>query len=274
LAVFEANLQVIDARNAANIAAGGEAVHGVNEFADMSAEEFKASYLMSSYTPIVPEEVVAFEGVQANSSIDWREEGVLTPIKNQGKCGSCWAFSAVSTIESYAKIVNKSPLLVLSPQQVTSCDPTDLGCRGGHTETAFRYVVGCGGIQLEADYPYRSGATGTSGTCMFNRSAVAMRITGYTQVARGETNLQGALAKGPVSVCLAAEAFQTYKGGILHTCPGPVDHCVQAVAYSATENTWTLRNQWGEAWGEKGFIRLARGNNLCQVANDATYPNF
>jgi len=276
--VFEQNLKVIDQRNAENIAAGGEAVHGITQFADMTQAEFESTYLMNNYQPQVTDAVATFtKEVSLNTTIDWTKvsPAVLTPIKDQGRCGSCWAFSATSAIESYAKLAGKE-LQILSPQQITSCDKVDGGCNGGNTETAYNYVVRAGGLELESSYPYKSGTTGTSGTCVFDASKIAQKITGFTAIPKGEANLLKALNEGPASVCLGASTWNTYTGGILRTCPGPVDHCVQAVAFNPTSNAWTLRNQWGTSWGEKGFIQIAKtsGNGLCALAGDATFPTF
>jgi C1A family cysteine protease len=275
--VFERNLAIIAEQNRANVAAGGEAdVFAVNEFSDLTPAEFKATYLMTEYSPVSAEAdgVDSFASAYgANVTIDWRTRGVLTPVKNQGRCGSCWAFSATSAIESYAHLAGR-PLQVLSPQQITSCDKVDHGCNGGRTETAFAYIVRAGGLQSEASYPYTSGGTGQSGTCHAEPSKFVQKITGYRSVARGETNLAGALEKGPVSICLGASSWQSYHGGVMRACPGPVDHCVQLVGYDAPNNAWIIRNQWGTSWGESGYLRLARGNNLCNVAGDATYPTF
>lgn len=246
-------------------------MHGVTKFFDMTPEEFKNTMLMPNYQPIEEAEYVTPNATAEPNDVDWRTKGAVTRVKDQGRCGSCWAFSATEAIESYAKLSGKYSLTELSPQQINSCDRNDGGCNGGNTETAFRYVASCGGIQTEADYPYTSG-TGRTGTCKFDATKVAVKITGYKAVARGETNLETALQSGPVSVCLAADAFQTYHSGILTSCPGRIDHCVQAVG--STASYWIVRNSWGTGWGEAGFIRVAKGSNLCHIADDVTYPTF
>jgi len=275
--IFEENLKVIDQRNAENIAAGGEAVHGVTQFADLTQNEFEATYLMPNYQPIPTNDVAVFEKLVAlNTTIDWTKTGALTPIKDQGRCGSCWAFSAVSAIESYAFLAGHK-LQKLSPQQVVSCDRNDDGCNGGNSETAYQYVVRAGGILLDVDYPYTSGTSGNTGSCRTpDASKFAEKIRGFTSIPKGETNLLTALDKGPASVCLGASTWNTYTGGVMRSCPGPVDHCVQAVGYNPTTNAWNIRNQWGTRWGENGFIRIAKtsGNGLCSLAGDATFPTF
>jgi len=270
MAIFAENMEKNEAENAALVAAGHDAVNGITQFMDLSATEFKAMYLMNDYEPV--KEI--FEEVYPTSpdiaDIDWRTKGALTKVKDQGQCGSCWAFSATAAIESYAFLAGKG-LTELSPQQINSCDKHDGGCNGGNTETAYRYVVSAGGIETEASYPYTSGR-GQTGVCHFDSSKVHTKITGYKKVSTGETNLGAALMNGPVSVCLAAESFQRYHSGILTSCAGRIDHCVQTVGQ--TSEYWVVRNSWGTGWGEKGFIRIKKGGNLCEISNDVTYPTF
>jgi len=274
LGIFAQNLERINEQNRQHILLGGEAVFGVTQFSDLTPEEFKAMYL--TYQPSnssQPRVNVELDGAPA-TVVDWRTKGAVTDVKDQGQCGSCWAFSATEAIESYS-FLNDGKLVSLSPQQITSCDKTDGGCNGGNTETAFGYVHKAGGIETSADYPYTSGG-GSTGICKFDASKIAVKITGYKSVARGETNLKAALNNGPVSVCLAAEAFQSYRSGILRSCPGSVDHCVQAVGYddANTPPYWIVRNSWAKSWGEQGYIRIASGSDLCKISDDVTYPTF
>jgi len=275
LQVFAKNIAMANEQNEQSILAGGEAVHGITKFMDMTTAEFATQYLnYQAPTGNVTRVVPTFDGPLA-TTVDWVAKGATTAVKDQGQCGSCWAFSAVDAIESYGFLSGKYGLIKLSTQQVTSCDKVDQGCNGGNTETAYQYVVGAGGIETDASYPYTSG-TGVTGTCKFAASNIKVTIKGYTSVATGEANLKTALNAGPVSVCLAATAFQTYTSGILSSCPGFIDHCVQAVGYDDAFTTpyWTVRNSWGTSWGEKGFIRIKAGSNLCKISNDMTYPTF
>jgi len=272
LGVFAENMERVAKMNAEHVLINGEAVFGVTKFSDLTPEEFKATYLTyrpSNRTRNVKDPVI--EGPIAND-IDWVSKGAVTPVKDQGRCGSCWAFSATAAIESYAKLSGKYGLEVLSAQQINSCDKRDGGCNGGNTETAYEYVKGAGGIERNSDYPYTSGG-GSTGSCKFQSSKIAVTISGYHSVSRGESALKNALNDGPASLCLAASSWQTYRGGILARCDNQVDHCVQGTGYSGS-SYWRIRNSWGTSWGESGFIRLAQGSDLCKVSDDTTYPTF
>jgi len=271
LRIFSDNMEKVAEMNAAHVLINGEAVYGITQFADLTAEEFKKTYL--GYTPSNKTKVyteVKLDGPVAND-IDWTQKGAVTPVKDQGRCGSCWAFSATAAIESYAELAGKG-LKVLSAQQINSCDKRDGGCNGGNTETAYEYVKGAGGIETESDYPYTSGG-GSTGSCKFQSSKIAVSISGYQSVGRNEAHLKTALNAGPVSVCLAASSWQHYSGGIKSSCDNNVDHCVQATGYSGT-SYWSLRNSWATSWGEHGYMRLAQGSDLCKVSDDITYPTF
>jgi len=272
LGVFAENMERVAKMNAEHVLINGEAVFGVTKFSDLTPEEFKATYLTyrpSNRTRDVKDPVI--EGPIAND-IDWVSKGAVTPVKDQGRCGSCWAFSATAAIESYAKLSGKYGLEVLSAQQINSCDKRDGGCNGGNTETAYEYVKGAGGIERNSDYPYTSGG-GSTGRCKFESSKIAVTISGYHSVSRGESALKNALNDGPASLCLAASSWQSYRGGILERCDNQVDHCVQGTGYSGS-SYWRIRNSWGTSWGESGFIRLAQGKDLCKVSDDTTYPTF
>jgi len=277
LAIFSNNLERVNKLNAEHILLGGEAVHGVTQFLDLTPEEFKAIYL--TYVPRNETEVehrplLELDGPLA-STVDWRTKGAVTPVKDQGQCGSCWAFSATEAIESFF-FLKTQKLVELSPQQITSCDKVDGGCNGGWPYRAYNYVKSAGGMELGKDYPYTSGTSGQTGVCKFVSSKVVSGtgLTGYTSIQKSESQLQTALNNGPVSVCVAADAFQSYRGGILKSCPGSIDHCVQAVGYDSTNNYWIVRNSWATTWGEQGYIRIAMGKDLCQIAQDATFPTW
>jgi C1A family cysteine protease len=271
--VFVANLKIIDARNAVDTAQ-----HGITKFADITTEEFKNRY--TNYVPdaarlanrTMDTTIEALpEGVDA--LVDWTGK-YTTPVKDQGYCGSCWAFSAVEQVESdYMRLTGSEQ--ILSAQQVTSCTPYFIagGCNGGNTESAFSYMEA--GVETDANYPYTSGKAGVTGSCTASSSKFVVKATGYTTVsssASGESKMASYVqATGPLSVCVDAETWSSYTGGIMSKCGTSVDHCVQAVGIDTAGGYWKVRNSWGTSWGESGFIRLSYGSNTCAIASDANY---
>jgi len=272
---FKTNLVKIAANNEKNIAAGGEAVFGIGPFADMPAHEF-AQRLMKNLTFPEPQEPeVPFE--MPNADVDWRNQNAVTAVKDQGQCGSCWAFSATEATESFAFLSKKYSLLELSPQQVTACTYNYDGCNGGWPYDGYANgIIARKGLDLGVDYPYN---INQAGTCKFGSGSAdkpAANIVSYKSPAKGQ--LQTVLgANGPPSVCVAAESWQTYTGGVLKVCTGGVDHCVQAVGYSTSGSSayWIVRNSWGASWGEKGYIYLdmnVDSGNICHIQEYITYP--
>jgi len=292
--IFQTNLDKIAQLNAAR-QSEDDAEFAVNKFADLSAEEFSAKYL--NYNREKRERPQGFfnrssivrEGYDAQSTrVDWRDQHAVTAVKDQGQCGSCWAFSATSEIESMWFMAGNR-LDELSPQQIVSCDNNDGGCNGGDTPTAYDYVVSAGGIMLESDYPYTSGRTGRDGTCMFDRTKIAATIKGFSWAIpecpwthpkcdqQDEAGLVRATGGSPISICVNAEPWQFYRSGVMTNsqCRGrynDLDHCVQLVGYDQTASTpyWMVRNSWGNDWAYSGYIHLAMMENACGVANEAT----
>jgi len=270
--IFVENLKVADERNAKEAAAGGSAQHGVTKFSDMSQEEFSKFYLnahagMKKGNGKVAEIEPLAEGVRG--LVDWT--GVYTtPVKNQMYCGSCWAFSAVEQIES-DNMRQKGETVILSPEEVVQCDSTSYGCNGGWSESAYEYVESAGGLSTEDSYPYTHATEqGITGTCQKSEIDPVVGISGYTTV-NGESSMASYVTStGPLSVCLDASSWNSYTGGIMSVCGHSVDHCVQAVGVD-TSSYWKVRNSWGTSWGESGFIRLAYGDNTCDITNDPTY---
>lgn len=286
--IFKSNLKLAEDRNnrgALNAKLGQpQETHGVTKFMDLTPQEFTAAHKGlipmkdKSSIPVMLHANAA--DVKANAqSIDWNSKGVLTPIKNQGQCGSCWAFSATEQLESQYK-QKYGTLKVLSPQQVTSCDTNDGGCQGGNPINAWRYVSGFGGQELEKDYPYTSGTTRQNGKCKSNKADVTEDTSGqYTMIARSasqESNMLAQIQKSPMSICVDATLWQTYKGGVITAssgCGTSIDHAVQATGFNAQGNYWIIRNSWGTTWGEKGFVWVEYGSNVCGVTDQATLVN-
>jgi len=220
----------------------------------------------------------------APSAVDWSQKGATTPVKNQGQCGSCWAFSTTEGIES-ATFMATGKLPNLSTQQIISCDKQDDGCNGGDPATALAYVEKAGGLDTSADYPDKSHNSGSTGRCTWDKKET-VKVTAWKYAIKpctsgkcknqDEDALAAALAKyGPISICVNAETWDSYQSGIYkHKCSGAanaLDHCVQLVGYDRSGSTpyWKVRNSWTTSWGESGFIRLPFGKNACGVADEA-----
>jgi len=209
-----------------------------------------------------------------------------SPVKDQGQCGSCWAFSATQGVES-AVYMQHGTMPILSTQQTISCDPNDGGCQGGDLPTAFDYIQSDGGVDSDANYPDKSHRFGITGKCK-SHGHVA-KVTDYKYAIppceggscsnQAEDDLKAALAThGPLSVCVNAESWNGYNGGVMASgsCSGAyntLDHCVQLVGYDTTASTpyWIVKNSWGASWAEKGHVWLPMGENSCGIADEAMY---
>jgi C1A family cysteine protease len=275
---FLENLKMADQRTDAEMKNKGTAIHGITKFSDMSQAEFESRLLTSdpSMKGTADEVRSDFEAPNGSAGLkDW--SGVYTtPVKDQGYCGSCWAFSATEQIESDS-MRTLGTSYVLSPEQITQCDTTSSGCNGGWTEHAYNYVKKAGGIETDSDYPYTS-YQGTTGSCHAASNKFKIGVDSYTTVSGKNANeVEANMASymqstGPLSVCVDASSWNSYKGGIMTQCGNRVDHCVQAVGVDASSSGyWKVRNSWGTSWGESGYIRLAYGKNTCAITNDPTY---
>jgi C1A family cysteine protease len=275
---FMASKQRIANLNQDAAAKGMNTKFALNRFSDMTPEEFKAT--MMGYVPRSQSAVNALPATiptvtEIPTSFDWRNKGAVTPVKDQGQCGSCWAFSTTEGVES-AWFMAKKQLLVLAPQQIVDCDTTDLGCNGGDLPTAFAYVKQ-NGLEYEKDYPYFSGNSGDSGNCQYKSSKVVAHIKGFAYATQkhNETQMQAvSLEKGPLSICVDAETWQDYSSGIIKSdCDNDLDHCVQLTGWGEENGVkfWSIRNSWNTSWGENGYIRVERNKDLCGVSDEATY---
>jgi C1A family cysteine protease len=276
--IFLENLKVADNRNRDELKAGGSAVHGITKFSDLSQAEFESRFLTADISMKRSDaEVLNIDSAPEASAglVDWSGK-FTTPVKDQGYCGSCWAFSATEQIESDS-MRTLGTSYILSPEQIVQCDTTSSGCNGGWTEHAYNYVKKAGGIEQNSDYPYSS-YQGVTGSCKVTASKFVIGVTSYTTISGSsasakESNMASYMQKtGPLSVCVDASSWNSYHGGIMTSCGNRVDHCVQAVGVDASTNGyWKVRNSWGTSWGESGYIRLAYGKNTCDITNDPTY---
>lgn len=278
--VFRANQEVVRQLNEAHVQEGGEEVFGITKFMDMTQDDFADFYLGLKVPETLPEGEV-FDHTKLRGgpprTEDWVAKGMTTPIKNQEQCGSCWAFSTTESIES-ANAMAGNTLEQLTVEQIVDCDTTDSGCNGGDPTTAFQYVEGAGGLESESAYPYTAGG-GQAGQCNFDKSKVKQTLTSWayaTQSGNEKDMITASAANGPLSVCVDAQSWQFYTGGIMKAagCGTQLDHAVQATGWDITDANnayWTVRNSWGTSWGEQGFIRLQYGANACGITQLTTY---
>jgi len=270
-AIFVDNLQKIDDHNAKKLSW----TLGVNQFADMTSFEFaefvqrgNGGGFINFRKPESERKIVDLPKASC-TSVDWTATSspVVTPVKNQGQCGSCWSFSTTGAVESrYA--IKTGELHILSEQELVDCDTKDSGCNGGLMDYGFEYIIGQNGVCQENDYPYTSGTTRKAGSCERSSCTHYDRITDYADVtSNSQDALESALCEGPVSIAIEADedAFQLYSSGVLTgSCGSNLDHGVLLVGMgtdSVNGDFWKVKNSWGSSWGEEGYIRLCRNCN-------------
>ncbi|MCD7463154.1 hypothetical protein HAX54_050046 [Datura stramonium] len=281
LKTFQQNLDYIESVNKA-----GTRTYklGVNKFADMTNEEFRATrngYRMSSHDQKINATSFRYKDVTVPDKMDWREKDVVTAIKNQGECGCCWAFSAVASMEGINKITTGN-LISLSEQELVDCDTSsNQGCEGGFMNKAFEFIIRNDGLTSESSYPFK----GIDDTCKIGEETNNVaKITGYENVpTKSESDLLKVVANQPVSVAIDASGsdFQLYSSGVFTgECGTDLDHGVTIVGYGEDSEDgtkyWIVKNSWGTSWGENGYIRMQRDidaeEGLCGIAMQASYP--
>jgi len=273
------------------------AVYKLNKFADISGEEFASVRMPRKVHPRVLAQSCLANGVTVTpqynkadlpSSWDWRAKGVVTPVKDQGQCGSCWAFSAIGVIESQwalkgNNLTQFSEQLLVDCSQGCSNEPPygnvcNQGCDGGWQWNAYIDVEAWKGVETEDDYPY----TATDGNCKLNKNLVTANVKNYTclsakQGGASEDDMAAYLVQnGPLAIAMDASLLQYYFSGIIdpwfpdwECSTTSLDHALLVVGYDVSGSTpfWIVKNSWGSDWGESGYFRIAKGKGLCGINN-------
>lgn len=230
----------------------------INQYADLSKEEFVKYFTGSNFSSGACAQYKSTNVTDIPDSVDWRTKNIITPVKDQGQCGSCWAFAVTEVLESvYA--LKTGDLEVLSPQELVDCDKSSYGCQGGYPEQALLYVEDHG-LELEKDYPY----TATDGTCKSSGDTKYKLNKCFEVPPNNEKVLKEAVSQAPVVGLIEADqrVFQFYKSGVIPSsqCGTSLDHAIQIVGYGTDngKDYWLVRNSWGSSWGENGYVRLER----------------
>ncbi|OQS02360.1 cysteine protease family C01A [Thraustotheca clavata] len=256
----------------------------MNPFGLMNEEEFN-DYVQSSFQAgksTQDEHIEESASLEAAGSVDWTTSKCMPAVKNQGQCGSCWAFSATGAA-AMGNCIAGGGLYNLAEQQVVDCEHDgQQGCNGGWEAKALDWIHQQGGLCLESNYPYTSGQTKKAGNCQKSCKNQKLPYVGKSVAIKGESALTTAIKKQPVTVAVEAgnNVWQHYQSGIVSSCPGKQsDHAVIAVGYGSAsgKNFYKIRNSWGASWGEKGYIRLQRGvggKGMCNVAEMPAYPQL
>lgn len=273
--IFKNNLKMIEELQ---VNERGTGQYGITIFSDLTAVEFRTKYLgfrpelrLENQIPIPMAEI---PNISLPSEYDWRHYNVVTPVKNQGQCGSCWAFSVTGNVEAQYAIKHEK-LLSLSEQELIDCDTLDQGCNGGLPDNAYRSIEKLGGLETETDYSYDA----KNEKCQFDKTKVKVSITSAVNITSNETQMAQWLVKnGPISIGINANAMQFYMGGVSHPLkflcnPEDLDHGVLIVGFGIHTYPlfnrklpyWTIKNSWGPRWGERGYYRVYRGDGTCGV---------
>jgi C1A family cysteine protease len=259
---------------------------GINQFTDLTPQEFKDQYVSGVKAEVGSYGCKSFSSSASGalSSVDWCNKGVVNPVRDQGQCGSCWAFATTANAESVWAIA-KGQLLDLSEEFLVDCASGvgyyNMGCNGGNPDSAFKYMINNGQCS-ESSYPYTSGVTKTAGTCQ-KCTSVDVKFSSCSDVTpKDQVSLKAAVSIGPVVVAIEADTryFQSYSGGILDstTCGTNLDHAVEIVGYGTDNGIdyWKVRNSWGSSWGEKGYVRIKKtsSTNDIGICGIAAEPSF
>lgn len=266
---------------------------GINQFSDLTPQEFKDQYVggFKSQVGGLKSQVGSYgcktfssSASGAPSSIDWRNKGVVNPVRDQGQCGSCWAFATTANAESVWAIAT-GDLFDLSEEFLVDCASGvgyfNMGCNGGQPDSAFKYMINNGQC-TESSYPYEAGTTKNAGTCQ-KCTMAPVRYSGcYDVVSKDQVSLMAAVSKQPVVIAIEADTryFQSYSGGVLDSpnCGTTLDHAVEIIGYGTDNGVdyWNVRNSWGPTWGENGYVRIKKtsSTNDIGICGVAAEPSF
>jgi len=279
--VFETNVRTVDAHNNA----GKSWTMAVNSFTHLSGAEFASTYIGGWRGPShrvnsVDTSLLRVNAADLPASVDWVSKGAVTPVKNQGQCGSCWAFSTTGSTEG-AHFLKTGDLVSLSEQQLVDCSGSygNQGCNGGLMDNAFKYIIANGGLCSESAYPY----TAADGTCKSSSCTPVATLSSYHDVPADNSDaMEAAVAQQPVSIAIEADqtCFQFYSSGVLTcSCGTSLDHGVLAVGYGTQsgQDYFKVKNSWGASWGEAGYILLGKGSSFgaagqCGMLSVPSYP--
>jgi cathepsin L len=259
---------------------------GINQFTDLTPQEFKDQYVGGLRAEVGSYGCKSFSSGAsgAPSSIDWRQKGVVNPVRDQGQCGSCWAFATTANAESVWAI-SSGQLLDLSEEFLVDCASGagyfNMGCNGGQPDSAFKYMINTGQC-TESSYPYKAGTTKTAGTCQKCTATPVHFSSCYDVAPKDQVSLKVAVSKQPVVIAIEADTryFQSYSGGILDStaCGTNLDHAVEIVGYGSENGVdyWTVRNSWSSSWGENGYVRIKKSSstNDIGICGLAAEPSF